>query len=124
MTHWTTIRQFNTRRFTVALQWTYEESPDLSWMDDDTRTKMQTGELQSYCFRVVVSVDGRIVGADYLGDSVYEYPDTFAREHYGIKPLGRLHDVTYCVYFPSMVRAAIAEARQTIAGMPRLRGAA
>jgi hypothetical protein len=124
MTHWTTIRTFNTHRFAVALQWAYEESPDLSWMDDDMRAKLQTGELAAYCFRVVVSVDGRIVGADYLGDSVYEYPEAFAREHYGIKPLGRLHDVTYCVYFPDMVRAAIAEARTTIRVMPRMRGAA
>ena len=114
MTHWETIRTMNTARFAVALQCTYEESPDSSWYDDQTRDAVSRGVLASYVFRVVVLCDGREVGADYLGDSVYENPGDFAREHIGAR--GR-----WGSYFKDMTGNAICEARRALRNPPRVR---
>lgn len=121
MTRWDTIRAFHTARFSVALQCTYEESPDYDSYDSATRAGIERGDYVSYCFRVVVLCDGREIGADYLGDSLYSDPADFAREHFGIAPKGRAAGVTYCVYFPDMVRAAVLDARRALRNPPRVR---
>lgn len=111
---WTTLREFNTARYRVALQWQYDADADVRDLDEETRAAVCAEELAVYCFRVAVWHDGREVAADYLGDSVYADPADFGRQHYGIAPKGRADGVTYCVYFPSMVREAIRETRITL----------
>ena len=100
---WNTIRQFNTRRFTVALQYVPDADADYD------------GDGMAYVFRVVVLCDGLELATDYLGESVYYDPGDFAREHLGHNhQLGR-------AYFPDMLRAATVEARKTLAHAPRMR---
>ena len=111
---WNTIRTIGTARHSVALQWRYETDSDLSWCDAATLAGIERGDYAPYCFRVIVLRDCYEIGADYLGDSIYSDPCEFAREHYGIARKGREDGVTYCCYFPSMVRAAIAKARNTL----------
>jgi hypothetical protein len=118
---WTTLRTISTARFSVALQCTYDETDLRGEFDAATIAGINRGDYAAYCFRVVVLCDGREIGADYLGGSVYSDPADFAREHFGIAPKGRAAGVTYCVYFPDMLRAAILEARRALRNLPRLR---
>ena len=111
---WNTIRQFNTRRFAVALQYAPDADADYD------------GDGMAYVFRVVVLCDGLEIAADYLGESVYYDPGDFAREHLGAGARGAHAGLVMRTgaYFPDMLRAAIAEARKRIADAPRMRGAA
>jgi len=115
MTRWYTLRTNSTANFTVALQCCDEESPDSSWWDDETRDRMERGIYHSFCFRVVVLWNGREIGADYLGDSIYENPADFGKEHIGINGTGAGS------YYSDMVRQAISEARKTLRNPPRVR---
>jgi hypothetical protein len=113
---------FKTARFTVLLDCEYEQDPDLSWDDTgEVREKLDSGEWGNFCFIVRVLFDGREIAADYLGNSIYEDPADFAREHYGIAPMGRAAGVLMGAYFPGMVREAVAEARKTLCAVPHLR---
>ena len=127
--NWTTIREYRTRHFTTRLQWQYEEYPDVSWADAPTLRALERGDLVNVCFRVVVYCDGREVGSDYLGNSVYRDPADFAREHLDPDPMHRncslfkaKHpNTSICIYYPDMLRIAIAEARKALTNVPRLR---
>lgn len=112
---WTTIRLFNTAKFSVVLECAPEDYPDTSWMDSECLEKIESGELQNVTFRVRVLLDGIEVGADCLGNSVYADPTDFAREHIGIAGTGA------GAYFPDMVAAAIAEAREHLCNVPKMR---
>jgi hypothetical protein len=104
-----TIWTFRTNRFRIALEVAPEYDLDLSFDDDGrVRDKLDRGLLVAFQARVVVYLDGREVGADYLGACIYESAEQF-REESG--------------YFADMVRAAIREARQTLNHAPRLRAA-
>lgn len=107
---WNTLRTINTPQFAVSLQCTYEESPDSSWWDDETRDQITRGVYGVYVFRVVVFWRGIEIGADYLGDSVYENPRDFATEHRA-----------GASYFSDMLRAAILDARRVLRNPPRVR---
>lgn len=121
MSRWNTLRTIRTKRFAVSLMWAQEEDEDLSWLDAAGRAKLDAGEWTNCCFRVSVSLDGRTIADDYLGNSVYEDPADFGREHYGHnKGQGR-------AYFPDMVREAVMLARRYLAYLPappRMRTAA
>lgn len=112
---WTTIRLFNTPQFSVALQCEPEQFPDLSWMEESDLAKIESGEWQNVTFRVVVLWRGIEIGADFLGNSVYEDVTDFAREHIGIAHTGA------GAYFPDMLATAVAQARRHLRDVPKMR---
>ena len=112
---WTTIRTINTKRFSVALQWQYDDYADLSWCDSATRAGINAGRYSAYTFRVVVLCDGLEIAADYLGESIYDNPDKFGQEH-----IGQNH-ILGNAYFPEMLWRAIGDARAFIGDAPKLR---
>lgn len=112
MSRWTTIRQFETARFLVELQWEPEQFADISWMDAEGLAKLDSGEWINCTFRVAVWLDGREIALTHLGNSVYADPADFAREHYGTAGTGAGG------YFSDMVREVIGQARQTVRDMP------
>jgi hypothetical protein len=122
---WETLREFNTARFRVTLAWTWEDDTDISWDDTgEVRAKLESGEWGSYCFRVLVTMDGHELACDYLGNSIYADPMEFAREHVGLRPLMRAKygpNATGGAYFPDMVAQAISEARKVLCKAPRVR---
>lgn len=124
MSNWNNTWKFSTARFTVSLDWEYEQSPDLSWADDETNEKLESGEYINCTFRVRVLCDGREVGADYLGNSIYTDPHSFYVEHLGVRAKSRAEGCNYGCYFTDMVATAIDEARKALADMPRLRSVA
>lgn len=112
---WTNLRKFSTARFTVTLDYTWEDCPDVSWDETgETADKIASGEWGNYIFRVLVLCDDREVAVDYLGNSVYADPADFGREHIGAR--GK-----YDSYFIDMVHQAIDETRKALANTPRLR---
>jgi len=81
---------------------------------------------------VIVQLDGTIIGADLLGGSVYKSGEEsdFWTAHRDPDPMNRNcsimrakagKPVAICHYFPEMVRAAIAEARDHLADIPTMR---
>lgn len=103
MTRWTNLRTFKTKHFVVTLDHTHDDDTDLSWADQETLDKIDSGEWGCYLFRVCVLHRGEEVGRDYLGGSVYADPVDFATEHR-----------EGAAYFPDMVQQAIAEARDNL----------
>ena len=127
---WTTVWRFDTKRFTVALQMTPDDDLDLSWDETgETQDKLASGEYTAFGSRVVVYCDGQQVGSDSLWGSVYAEPREFWTAHRDPDPMHRncslmrkvRGNITYCHYFPEMVRIAIGNARMNIANHPRLR---
>lgn len=94
-----TIWEFNTANFTVICEALPEIDPDLSWADEETLERLESGEYVNLCWHVGVFHNGHEIGSDYLGNSVYANPDDFLRNG----------------YFFDMVRSAIADARRTLA---------
>jgi hypothetical protein len=124
-TTWNNIRTWKTARFTVTLDWAWEDSPDLSWDDTgEVIAQLESGELGNYTFRVLVSCDGREIGSDYLGNSIYADPEEFYLEHIGIAAKAREAGQNFGVYFTDMMHGAIAEARKALCNPPRVRCAA
>jgi hypothetical protein len=120
---WEPLWTFNTARFRVELAAAPDADIDLSWDDTgETRENIESGLWGVYVFRVAVFLDGKLIAQDTLGNSIYENPSDFAREHFGIGPQRRKAGCLYCVYFPGMVRDVIAEARKLLSEpRPRLR---
>jgi hypothetical protein len=117
----TILREYKTKNFAVQLRCDYEDFPDLSWADQETLDKLDSGEWTNYVFSVVVLWKEREIAADYLGNSIYEDPQEFYREHLGIAALRRKTGKNYGCYFSDMMRTAIAEARKTFSNAPKLR---
>jgi hypothetical protein len=110
-----TLWEFKTARFRVAWEISPCEDCDLSWDDTgEVADKINSGLWYAFDSAVVVYLDGREVGADYLGQSIYENPRDF-RDHLGMNAHG------HGSYFSDMVRGAIAEARKNLSGLPRVR---
>jgi len=121
---WDNLWKFETARFKVTLDCTPDDSPDLSWDETgETQAKCESGEWVCVTFRVRVMCDGREIGCDYLGNSVYADVRDFYREHIGIKALCRRDGCNYGCYFTDMVHEAIREARKTVCSVPWLRSA-
>ena len=112
---WQTMWQFKTARFTISWDITPDDSPDLSWCETgETAENIDSGLWQAFDSRVVVLVDGLEIGADYLGQSIYENVADF-RDHIGSNRQG------YGSYFSDMIRQAIEQARHSLDNMPNLR---
>lgn len=115
---WNNLKTWRTKRFTVSLDWAWEDYPDLSWDDTgEVTAKLNSGEWGNYTFRVRVLCDGREISADYLGNSIYASPEDFYREHIGIRAQG---PGVGC-YFTDMIATAIGEARKALCDPPRVR---
>ena len=116
---WNEIRTWKTARFVVRLDWQWEEYPDLSWDETgETIAKLESGEWGNYTFRVIVLADGREVGSDYLGNSIYADPEEFYLEHIGIRARAREAGLNFGTYFTDMMHGAIAEAREALCSPP------
>lgn len=75
----TTLRQFKTANFVVALRYSFDDDVDTSFDDTgETADKIASGEWTAFFFEVVVlDADGRTIGADALGGSIYADPREF-----------------------------------------------
>lgn len=112
---YTTLWTFKTRNFTIELQATPCQDLDLFWDEaGETADKIESGVWKAFDARVVVLFRGAEVGADYLGQCIYEDPAEF-RDHIGVRAKG------YGSYFSDMVRQAIQDARNNMRDAPRLR---
>ena len=108
--HYTTVQTRETARYRVVLDYTDETQPDFSFDESgETQEKINSGVWVCVQFRVRVihKKTGLELGADHLGNSIYENPADFAKEHIGAA--GR-----WGSYFRDMVSGAIAEARDTL----------
>jgi hypothetical protein len=95
--YWETLWTFKTANFTVKWQISPCDDLDLSWDETgETAENIASGLWTAFDSRVIVTYRGREVGADYLGQSIYENPEDFRRGS---------------GYFSDMVAGAIAEAR-------------
>lgn len=121
---WNNVWAFETARFRVTLDWTWEDNPDLSWDETgEVREKLESGEWGNYTFRVRVTCDDQEVACDYLGNSIYANPKEF-RDHLGLAARSRADGRNYGSYFTDMVRNAIADARNELRReRPRIRAA-
>ena len=100
---------FETARFRVEWQAQPCDDLDLSWDDTgETRDNLESGLWTAFDSAMVVYFDDREIGADYLGQSIYENPSEF-RDHIGRNAKG------HGSYFIDLVRGAIREARATLA---------
>lgn len=98
---------------------------DLSWDDDgETRAGLESGALEAFDTRVSVWLNGVKVGEDWLCESIYADPADFFADHRSADPMNRNcsimraargDNVVICHYFPSLVQAAIADARAWLA---------
>jgi hypothetical protein len=111
----TTVWNFRTANFEVFCRAEPEDYPDLSWADEEVLDRLDRGVYQNICWHVGVRKNGHEIGSSYLGNSVYEDPSDFVREHLGVAPQERAGGFKYITYFPEMVREAIADARKTLA---------
>jgi hypothetical protein len=132
--------KFSTARFCVELQinedCSYQYDGDDA--DGETQRKLDNGDYIAFDSRVVVYCDGREVGANSLGGSVYDRRavDEFWTAHRDRDPMNRNctimrraykgennpdAKITICHYFPDMVRQAVADARKTLCNVPELR---
>lgn len=123
-TIWENVWTFDTARFRVTLDCAPETDVDISWDETgETADKLDSGEWLCLQFRVRVTCDGREIGCDYLGNSIYADPAEF-RNHIGLAAKSRADGCNYGSYFSDMMRTAIAEARATLCKAPRVRCAA
>lgn len=122
MTDWHNIRTWKRGRFAVTLDHSDEEWPDLSWDETgEVADKIARGIWGNFLFRVQVTLDGREIGVDYLGNSIYADPEDFYLEHIGIAAKARADGKNYGCYFTDLIGEAISDARRTICNAPRLR---
>lgn len=131
MSAWENLWKFETARFKVTLDWEWEQYPDISWDEtDETRENLESGKWGCYSFRVRVTVDGRELSVDYLGNSIYEDVTKFVTAHRDPNPMNRNcsimraargGNVCICHYFPGMVSEAISAARKALCDVPRVR---
>lgn len=121
---WETVWSFATDKFTVKLQLSPEDGYQYDGDDPDgeTQAKIDSGEYIAFESRVVVMANGKVIGSDYLGGSVYDASevDQFWTSHrtssaeYRNTLAQKAKNICICHYFPDMVRIAIADARKTL----------
>ena len=94
---------FSTKNFTVKWYVSPCEDLDLSWDDDGSiREGLLEGRYVAFDCEIAVYLRGLKIGADYLGQCIYENAVDFRTDHIGSKGS----------YFTDMVREAIRDARQ------------
>jgi hypothetical protein len=123
--------EFRTEQFHIVAYIELEDDTDLSWDDTgEVREKLESGEYEAFGTEVIVYWRGNEIAADYLGGSIYANPRDFFREHRSDDPMNRNCSImraangencAICHYFPDMVRQVVAEARQALSSLPRLR---
>lgn len=118
----TTVWQFRTRRFRVALEIEPEEmDPADSFQFDDDIEAVRSGDVDWFCASVVVYDEhGCELGRDVLGGCAYNSVEEFYSSHRDPDPMNRNcsimraargENVVICHYFPSMVSEAVSFAR-------------
>ena len=81
---WETMWEFSTARFRVSWDIMPDYDTDLSFDESgEVRAKLESGDYQCFQSRMLVEFDGRAVGVDYLGASIYDDPADF-RDHIGL----------------------------------------
>jgi hypothetical protein len=121
-----TIREFETRNFKVIVDAVEDIDTDLSFDKDGEVCKgLESGKYVAFCARVRVLLHGKEVGTDYLGGCIYESLDAF-QDHRAVGYENELRrqdgETGRCgSYFHDMIRAAIAEARKSVADLQTVR---
>jgi hypothetical protein len=123
--HWETEWNFKLGRFEVLGQVAPEEMNPADDFDNPADVEaIQSGEIDWFQVRVVVTKDGHEIGSDYLGGCAYKSVQDFFKEHRDRDPMNRNcsimrkargDNVVICHYFPDMVHQAIQDARKTLA---------
>lgn len=119
-----TVWQFELGTILVRLNIIKDASYQYDGDDEDgaTQAALDAGELVAFDSCVEVLKNGHVIGADYLGGSVYRSGDesefwtahrTSAPEYRNTLEQKAARRV-FCHYFPDMVRSAIADARATL----------
>jgi hypothetical protein len=117
--------RFDIGRFSIRAEISPCHDVDLSWDDTgETREKLESGAWEAFDTCVSVRLNGIEIGANYLGQSIYEDPQGFFSEHRDADPMSRNcsvmraakgDHVCICHYFPGMVSEAVREARDWLA---------
>ena len=111
-----TMWTFSIGRFQVRAEIKPCYGLDLSWDESgEVAEKLDNGIFEAFDTRVTVYLNGVKIGENWLCESIYENPEDFFTEHYGLAAKSRADGVTYGAYFPGMVSEAIAEARAWLA---------
>ena len=120
-----TLWEFETQRLLVKLEAEPSEFPDTSWMDDEQLAELESGKLAMFdAICTVYGPRGEVLGQDVLGQCSYYEPSEFVTAHRDPNPLHRNSTIyrnakgencVICHYFPSMVKEACREARETVA---------
>ncbi len=132
-----TVWSFETARFRVTLDIAEEFGCQYDGDDEngETQAALDSGEYVAFDSIVRVYLDGREIGADGLGGSVYTANEVseFWTAHRDKDAMNRNcsimrgkrgDNVVICHYFPDMVRIAVAEARKALSSVPPMRDAA
>lgn len=121
--------RFETAQFIIRATITPADDLDLSWDEDgETAAKLESGEYVAFDTAVTVTVKatGTVIGADYLGGSIYADPAEFFAEHRACGVANRAYAAAgnpgRCgSYFSGLISEACADARRTLARFPTLR---
>lgn len=125
--------KFKAGRFVVSLYIDEEHGYryDGDDLDGETQAKLDSGEYVAFTSTVTVSLDGREIGSDSLGGSVYAADEMseFWTAHRGPDPMNRNCSImraargnaTIGHYFPDMVSNAVREARAYLCSVPAMR---
>lgn len=130
-----TVWRFKTRQFEVRLSIMpiYGFQYDGDDEDGSTQAMLDSGDYVAFDSSVSVIWNGETIGADHLGSSVYSACSVsdFWQAHRDADPMNRnctimRHrktgsvdgKISICHYFPGMVSAAIAEAREHLRKLP------
>lgn len=115
-----TIRQFQTKNFSVIVDALPEEDLDLSFDDDGSVAEgLESGKFIAFVARARVFFHGEEIGTDYLGGCIYESLEAFM-DHRECGRANRKWEAEgqsgRCgSYFSDMIHEAIAEARKHLA---------
>ena len=102
------IWTFKTAALEVFCDCEPEQDEDLSWADEETLHKIDMGDLVNLTWHVGVLVNGELYADSHLGNSVYETPADFTKEHLGMNGKG------YGSYFADMVHECLKETRKKL----------
>jgi hypothetical protein len=107
---------FETDNFRVSWEIFEPYDLDLSWDETgEIREGIDSGLYQAFDSQVTVYLHGAEIGADHLGESIYENPEDF-RDHFGMNKIG------HGSYFSDMVKTSIGYAREYLKTIPDMRG--